>query len=71
MHTIYKILLFIKVTHYDTLTKREHGLLRDFLSRLEHNHMAASPSGLYQITPTIFLTLLSLVVTYTIVLLQS
>lgn len=45
--------------------------LRCFLSRLEHDHLAACPLGLYKITHSIFLTMLSLTVTYTVILFQS
>ena len=49
----------------------ERQVVRDFLNRLNHIKLAACPSGFYTIKPAIFLTLLSLVVTYLIILLQS
>ncbi len=51
--------------------KEERRIIKAFLRRLETNTLAANPSGFYTITPSIGLTLLSLVVTYTIILLQT
>ena len=46
-------------------------LLTGFLIRIQDNGTIASPLGLYSIKPSILLTLVSLLVTYLIVLLQS
>jgi len=51
--------------------KEERRIMKSLLGRLESNPLAARPSGLYNITPTLFLTMLSLIVSYTIILLQS
>ena len=56
--------------HWTRMNGRERDLLRSLLRRLENNHLTAIPSGLYQITPPRFLTLLSLIITYTLILLQ-
>ena len=53
------------------LTKTERQIIKYFLNRLDHDQLAASPLGLYKINPPILLSMLSLVVSYTIVLLQS
>jgi len=42
-----------------------------FLNRLNQIKLAACPSGFYRIKPSIFLTMLSLILTYTILLLQT
>jgi len=46
-------------------------IIQCFLHRLQNTKLAATPSDLYQIRPSILLTLLGLIVTYTIILLQS
>ena len=51
--------------------KEERRIMKSLLGRLESNPLAARPSGLYNITPSLFLTMLSLIVSYTIILLQS
>lgn len=57
--------------HWDQLSKPDRELLRSFLSRLSTDHLVASPLDLYNITPSILLSVLGLVVSYVIVLLQS
>ncbi len=57
--------------HWYQLRKPDRELLRSFLSRLSTNHLVASPLDLYNITPSILLRVLGLVVSYVIVLLQS
>jgi len=54
-----------------SLGKEESRSLNSLVDRLQHVKLAASPSGYYNIKPSILLTMLSLIVTYTIVLLQS
>ncbi len=49
----------------------EQRVLHSFLSRLDESRLAAHPSGFYKIKPSVFLTLLSLIVTYTIILMQT
>jgi len=51
--------------------KEERRVIKSFLGRLEHNTLGANPSGFYRVTPSVLLTLLSLIVSYTIILLQS
>lgn len=53
------------------LEKEEQKIVRYFLDRLNQIKLAACPAGLYKIKPSINLTMLSLIVTYTIILLQS
>lgn len=57
--------------HWFRLGKPDRELLRSFLSRLSTDHLVASPLDLYNITPSILLSVLGLVVSYVIVLLQS
>ena len=49
----------------------DRQLLCSFLERLQYDDIAACPLGLYNITPSILLTVFSLIVSYVIVLLQS
>jgi len=58
-------------THWKSLKKSEHRILSPFMSELQSCQLAASPSSLYCIKPSIFLSMLSLVVTYTIVLIST
>ena len=51
--------------------EEERRVSRTFLERLKQIKLAASPSDFYKIKPSVFLTLLSLIVTYTIILLQT
>ena len=57
--------------YWDRMSKEERHLLRSFISRLQGDHLVASPLELYNITPTMLLTIFGLVVSYVIVLLQS
>jgi len=49
----------------------ERRVIKSFLGRLEHTTLGANPSGFYKVSPSVLLTLLSLIVSYTIILLQS
>jgi len=51
--------------------KEERHVLKSFLGRLEQNQLVARPSGLYKVKHSLLLTLLSFILTYTIILLQS
>ena len=51
--------------------KEERKVLQYFLNRLNQIKLSAHPSSFYKIKPSIYLTKLSLIVTYTIILLQS
>lgn len=63
--------LSLRRCRYSDNTKEERRILKAFIGRLENNHLAACPSGLYNITPSMLLTMLGLIVSYTIILLQS
>lgn len=52
------------------LNEHERRILDNFVNRLANDKLAASPLGLYTINHSIFLKMLSLTVSYTIVLLQ-
>jgi len=56
---------------FNYIDKEERKVLHYFLNRLNQIKLAAHPSGFYKIKPSIYLTKLSLIVTYTIILLQS
>ena len=49
----------------------EQRIIQSFLVRIQSIHLAAHPSGFYKITPSILLTLLSLIISYIIILLQQ
>ncbi len=51
--------------------KEERRIVRSFYGRLKDTKLAACPSGFYKVKPSVLLTLLSLVVSYTIILLQT
>jgi len=51
--------------------EKERQIVQSLLGRLNESKLAAYPSGFYQIKPSVVLTLLSLIVTYTIILLQT
>ncbi|KAI9563147.1 hypothetical protein GHT06_010605 [Daphnia sinensis] len=57
--------------HWNQMSKQDRDLLRSFLSRLYTDSLVACPLGLYNITPSILLSIIGLVVSYVIVLLQS
>lgn len=58
-------------THWNTLNENEHRILSSFMSELQNSQLAVSPSSLYNIKPSIFLSMLSLMITYTIILLTN
>ncbi len=68
LHTFLNYLLS---HHWGTVSKDERELLRSFQTRLQSDHLVTSPLGLYHVTPTTLLTVLGLVVSYVIVLIQS
>lgn len=57
--------------NWNQITKQDRDLVRSFLSRLQCDPLLACPLGLYNITASTLLTVLGLVVSYVIVLLQS
>jgi len=62
-------LFFNKRLHFSD--KEEQKVVRYFLNRLNQIKLTACPSGFYKIKPHIYLTMLSLIVTYTVILMQS
>lgn len=52
-------------------TEKERAAFSSFFGRLNQAKISACSSGFYNIKPSIGLTLLSLIVTYTIILLQT
>ena len=61
----------LMVRHSIHLTKKEMGVASSFLAHLQEDHLAACPLNLYSVTTSKLLTLLSLIISYVIVLLQS
>ena len=51
--------------------KEERRIMRSFYNRLKETKLAACPSGFYKVKSSVLLTLLSLIVSYTIILLQT
>ena len=51
--------------------EKERQIVQSLLGRLNESKLAAYPSGFYKMKPSVVLTLLSLIVTYTIILLQT
>ncbi len=69
-HLQSNICRFLAVTWF-RLKPDERQFFTAFLVRVQDDGIVASPLGLYPIRPSILLALLSLMVTYLIVLLQS
>ena len=59
------------VSQCNSATKEQSRVIKAFLARLQFVQLSACPGGLYSLTPSVLLTLLSLIVSYTIILLQS
>lgn len=57
--------------YWHQITREDRDLLRSFLSRIQSDTLVASPLGIYNITVSTLLTVLGLVLSYVIVLLQS
>ena len=57
--------------HSIHLTKKDLRVASSFLAHLQEDHLAACPLNLYSVTTSKLLTLLSLIISYVIVLLQS
>ena len=64
-------LLHISTSHYHAVEKEERYILKSFINRLQFGGLVASPVGFYSITPSILLTMLSLIVTYSVIMLQT
>ena len=56
---------------WNILNKEELQTITTFTNRIQHSDLVASPRSLYNITPSILLTMSSIVVSNTIVLMQS
>jgi hypothetical protein len=54
--------------HWNRITKEDRDLLRSFI---QSDPLVASPLGVYKVTPSVLVSVLSVVVSYVIVLLQS
>jgi hypothetical protein len=64
--------LAVLLTRYwDSIPKEERKFLVHFNGRIQTDPLAATPLGLYNVTPSFLLTVASLGVTYVIILLQS
>lgn len=57
--------------NWDLITKGDREILTVFIDRLQTDPLAASPLGLYKVTPSFLMTIVSLTVSYVIILLQS
>ncbi len=60
----------LSASRYRSTDKEERRIITILLNRVQSAGMIACPAGFYNITPSILLTLMSLIVTYTIILLQ-
>ncbi len=56
---------------YHSAGKEERHMMKSFINRLQFGGLVASPAGFYSITPSILLTMLSLIVTYSVIMLQT
>ena len=57
--------------HWNRITKEDRELLRSFMWSIQSDPLVASPLGVYKVTPSVLVSVLSVVVSYVIVLLQS
>jgi len=64
-------LFSLQSRRFHSMNRSEQRMLRAILHRMASDHISAGPSSLYRINSSILLTMLSLTVSYTIVLLQS
>ena len=64
---------FLLSEHWEEIRKKDRDLVFLFHGRLQHqcDTLSASPLGLYNVTPSILLSILSVVVSYVIVLITS
>lgn len=56
---------------WDSITKNERDILFALLDCLRSDPLAASPLGLFRVTPSILLNMTSLIMSYVIIMLQS
>lgn len=65
-------LIHLSNSQYQLLAdKEERQAMKTFVNRLQGGGLFANPAGFYSITPSILLTMLSLVVTYSVIMLQT
>jgi len=64
-------LIHISNFQYHSAGKEERHMMKSFINRLQFGGLVASPAGFYSITPSILLTMLSLIVTYSVIMLQT
>lgn len=65
------VLTVLLTKYWDLIPNGERELLIVFIGRLQTDPLAASPLGLYNVTPSFLLTITSLTITYVVILLQS
>lgn len=58
-------------THWLDICKEERQVFSAFQAQVNRDQLAASPKGIFVVNPALLLTMLSLIVSYLIVLLQS
>ena len=61
---------YLMSKHWNRITKEDRELLRSFMWRIQSDPLVASPLGVYKVTPSVLVSVLSVVVSYVIVLLQ-
>jgi len=65
-------LIRLSTSYYHLANKEERCIMKSFLNRLQSGGLVASPADFYSIiTPSILLTMLSLIVTYSVIMLQT
>lgn len=57
--------------HWDSVPKDDHVIVSVILGRLQSDPLSASPLHMYQISPSLLLSIASLSITYLVILLQS
>ena len=62
--------MFFKLT-INAFVYKFRDIMLAFLNQVQQDELAACPLGLYKVTPSILLTILSLILSYVIVLIQT
>lgn len=65
------VLTVLLTKYWDLIPNGERELVFFFIGRLQTDPLAATPLGLYNVTPSFLLTITSLTITYCVILLQS
>ena len=65
------VLTVLLTKYWDLIPNGERELVFFFIGRLQTDPLAATPLGLYNVTPSFLLTTTSLTITYCVILLQS